>query len=132
VVFTNQTNQAVRIPAGTTVSTSTGDRVDFRTLFEVEIPGPSGSRATVEVEATEPGTRGNVRANTIATVSGALGSRVRVTNPSATGGGQSDLVRVVTQTDRETLYDQVYAEIQDTAYDRLLTELREGEWVPRE
>src|SRR5690606_12773638 len=26
VVFTNQTNQAVRIPAGTTVSTSTGDR----------------------------------------------------------------------------------------------------------
>ena len=130
VVFTNQTNRTIRIPAGTIVSTSTGDRVDFRTLQDVDLNGPTGTRATVAIEATDPGTRGNVRANTIATVSGALQGQVQVTNPGATGGGSSSLVRVVTQADRDTLYDQVFAEIEAVAYNELQNELTEGEWVP--
>ena len=40
VVFTNQTNRTVRIPAGTIVSTSTGDDVDFRILEDLEILAP--------------------------------------------------------------------------------------------
>ncbi len=132
VVFTNQINRTIRIPAGTVVSTSTGDRVDFRTLQDVDLDGPAGTRATVAIEALEAGTRGNVRANTIATVSGALQGQVQVTNPNATGGGSSDLVRVVTQADRDTLYDQVFAEIEAQAYTRLQEDLREGEWVPAE
>ena len=59
VVFTNQTNRTVRIPAGTIVSTSTGDAVDFRILEEIEIAGPVGTQAEVEIEATEPGILGN-------------------------------------------------------------------------
>lgn len=132
VVFTNQTNRTIRIPAGTIVSTSTGDRVDFRTLNDVDIPGPVGTRATVSVEATEPGVRGNVRANTITTVSGALNTQVQVTNPGGTGGGESSLVRVVTQEDRDRLFEQVFAEIEAKAYDELSQDLREGEWTPRE
>lgn len=132
VVFTNQTNRTVRIPAGTIVSTSTGDRIDFRTRNQIEIPGPTGTQASVAVEATEPGTQGNVRANTITTVPGALRSQVRVTNPGATGGGASALVRVVKQIDKDTLLDQVYADLRNRAYDELRPELREGEWMPPE
>ncbi|MCB0116056.1 MAG: baseplate J/gp47 family protein, partial [Caldilineaceae bacterium] len=132
VVFTNQTNRTIRIPAGTVVSTSTGDRVDFRTLQDVDLNGPTGTRVTVNVEATEQGTRGNVRADTITTVSGALQGQVQVTNPAATGGGASNLVRIVTQADRDALYDQVYAEIEAQAYTEIQRELREGEWTPAE
>jgi hypothetical protein len=132
VVFTNQTNRTIRIPAGTIVSTSTGDRIDFRTLNDVEISGPVGTRATVSVEALALGTRGNARANTITTVSGALNSQVRVTNPGGTGGGESNLVRVVTQADRDRLFEQVFAELEAKAYEEISQDLLEGEWTPRE
>lgn len=130
VVFTNQSNRAVTIPAGTIISTSTGDRVDFRTLNNVELAPNQGARATVNVEAMTPGTRGNVRANTITTVSGALRTQVQVTNPNATGGGASALVAVVKQEDRDRLLADVTAQIESQAYQRLLPELQEGEWMP--
>ncbi len=132
VVFTNQTNRTVRVPAGTIVSTSTGDRIDFRTRDEIEILGPTGAQTTVEIEATEPGVQGNVRDNTITTAPGALRSQVRVTNPTATTGGESALVRVVTQSDKDRLLEQVKADIRIRAYDELLPKLREDEWMSSE
>jgi hypothetical protein len=130
VVFTNQSGRAVNIPAGTIVSTSTGDRVDFRTLNSVELAPNQGARATVNVESTTPGTRGNVRANTITTVSGALRTQVQATNPTATGGGASALVAVVKQEDRNRLLADVTAQAEALAYERLLPDLRAGEWMP--
>jgi uncharacterized protein (DUF2267 family) len=91
-----------------------------------------GTRAAVQVEAIDPGVRGNVRANTIATVSGAMSSQVQVTNPGGTGGGESSLVRVVTQADRDRLYEEVYAKIEAQAYEEIVGDLRDGEWTPRE
>lgn len=129
VVFTNQTNRAVRIPPGTIVSASTGNRVDFRTTSEIEVPGPVGTQVTARIEALEEGVQGNARANTITTVSGALRTQVSVTNPNATGGGQSALVRVVKQVDRDTLLEQVYAQAQQDAFARLKPELRPNEWL---
>ena len=132
VVFTNQTNRTVRIPAGTIVSTSTGDRVDFRIREELEITGPVGTQATVEIEAIEPGVQGNVRNNTITTVSGALRTQARVTNPEATAGGVSALVRLVTQGDKDRLLEQVFSEIRQRAYDELSPALRADEWMPED
>jgi hypothetical protein len=132
VVFTNQTNRTIRIPAGTIVSTSTGDRIDFRTLKDVDVPGPTGGRATATIEAVAPGPIGNVRANSISTVSGALRTQVLVTNPGATGGGDSELVRVVTQADRDQLYTHIFAQVETSAFDQVQSELREDEWIPKE
>ena len=129
VVFTNQTNRTVRIPAGTIVSTSTGSRADFSTTSDTEVPGPQGTQATADIEALEEGVQGNARANTIATVSGALRTQVGVTNPGATGGGQSALVRVVKQIDKETLLEQVNAQAKNEAFARLKPELRADEWL---
>ena len=129
VVFTNQTNRPVRIPAGTIVSTSTGIRSDFRTFNDTEVPAPQGSQATARIEAIDEGVQGNARANTITTVSGALRTQVGVTNPNATGGGQSALVRVVKQVDKDTLLEQVNAQAKREAFARLQPELRPNEWL---
>ncbi len=132
VVFTNQTNRMVRIPAGTIVSTSTGDDVDFRILEDLEIAGPLGTQAEVEIEATEPGIVGNVPSNRITTVAGGLRTRVRVTNPEATAGGTNARVRLVTQEDRDRLLDQVYTGIREVAHERLSSELGPDEWMPED
>jgi len=129
VVFTNQTNRSVRIPAGTVLSTSTGNRIDYRTTSDTEVPGPVGTQATASIEALVEGVQGNARANTITTVSGALRTQVGVTNPNATGGGQSALVRVVKQIDRDQLLEQVNAQAQAEAFTRLQAELRTNEWL---
>ncbi len=130
VVFTNLGNQPVKIPANTIVSTSTGERIEFRTTEPADLPGPAGNRVSVPIEAVEPGIQGNVRANTITTVGGALRFQVRVTNPNATSGGTSSLVPVVKQVDKDNLLDAVYAQAQAQAHDKLLPELTEGEWLP--
>lgn len=130
VVFSNLGTTPVEIPAGVLVSTSTGTAISFATTSAATLPGGVGERVTVPIEAVEPGTGGNVRANTINTVSGALRFRVRASNPGGTFGGGSDMVRVVTQQDRDTLLEQVREQIETHAYEELLTELEADEWLP--
>lgn len=132
VVFNNLGAAPVNIPTGTVVSTSTGVPVSFRTTAPANLDGGVGARVTVPVEAVNPGIEGNVRANTINTVSGALRFRVRVNNPNPTGGGGAQLVQVVTQQDRDALLARVQAELEAQAYQALQTQLEEGEWLPPE
>ena len=132
VVFTNIGGAEVNIPRGTVVSTGTGAPVDFRTTEPAQLPGGIGERVTVPIEAVEPGVSGNVRANTINTVSGAMRFRARVSNPGGTGGGGSRLVSVVTQQDKDNLLVQVQNEAEAQAYENLLGEAEPGEWIPPE
>jgi hypothetical protein len=131
-VFSNLGMAPVRVPLGTMVSTSTGTPIAFRTVTEVEIPGGVGQRATVGVEALEPGIQGNVRANTITNIDGPLRFRVRVSNPGGTGGGGSELVRAVTQEDKDRLLEETMVRAEARAADQLRAELRPGEWLPDE
>ncbi|OUC06548.1 hypothetical protein RY27_20360 [Litorilinea aerophila] len=132
VIFSNLGTAPVNIPEGTIVSTSTGAPVSFRTTASAELPGGVGARVSVPIEALEPGIQGNVRANTINTVSGALRFRVRVINPDGTFGGGSRLVPVVSQQDRENLLAMLEEQAQAEAYPRLQQELQENEWLPPE
>ena len=132
VDFNNLGSASVNIPAGTIVSTSTGTPVNFRTTVAATLEGGVGTRVTVPIEAEEPGIESNVRANTINTVNGALRFRVRVSNNFATGGGGAQLVRVVTQADRDNLLAQVQADAEARAYEQLQQELLPGEWLPPE
>ena len=93
VVFSNLGSSPVNIPAGTSVSTSTGTPVEFRTTRDALLESGVGTRVTVPVEALEPGTIGNVRPNTINTVNGSLRFRVRVGNAAGTFGGAQRLLR---------------------------------------
>jgi len=132
VVFSNLGTSQVFIPAGTRVSTSNSVPVLFRTTVDSGVDGRIGAAATVPVEAVDPGVEGNVRANTINTVEGALRYRVGVSNPGGTGGGGSQLAAVVTQQDRDKLLAQLEASAVAKAYDALKGELKPGEWLPPE
>ena len=132
VQFSNLGNAVVQIPADTIVTTSTGVPVAFRTTSPVELPGGVGQRVDAFVEALEPGINGNVRANTINTVSGALRFRARVTNPNGTFGGGSELVPVVTQADQDTLLVTLQDQVAQKAYGVLQEKLEEGEWLDPE
>ena len=132
VDFINLGSAPVNIPSGTIVSTSTGTPVNFRTTAPAQLEGGVGARVSVPIEAEQPGIESNVRANTINTVSGALRFRVRVINTAGTGGGDAQLVRVVTQADRDNLLAQVQADVEARAYEQLQQELLPGEWLPPE
>ncbi len=132
VVFTNLGATPVTIPANTLVSTSSGTPVEFRTLSEATVEGGAGQRVSVAVEAVEPGIIGNVRANTINTVVGALGFRLRVNNPGGTAGGGAELVSVVSQQDRDRLVEILLESARSKAYETLRSQLAPGEWLPPE
>ena len=130
--FSNLGTAPVRVPVGTMVSTSTGSPVSFRTLSEAEIPGGVGQRVDVPIEALSPGIEGNVRANTITNLDGPLRFRARVSNSGATGGGGSELVRAVTQEDKDRLLAETLARVQGRAVAALQEKLQPGEWLPNE
>jgi hypothetical protein len=132
VVFSNLGSSPVNIPSGTSVSTSTGTPVEFRTTRDALLESGVGTRVTVPVEAIEPGTIGNVRPNTINTVNGSLRFRVRVGNVAGTFGGGSALTPVVTQADRDQLAAVLLDQAEQKAYDALKAQLEPGEWLPPE
>jgi hypothetical protein len=132
VVFVNTGSAPVSIPVGTVVSTGTGTPVRFRTLADAELAGGQGVQVTVPIEALEPGTVGNVRANSISVVEGAMRFRVTVISPNGTGGGGSQLAPIVTQQDRDNLLAELQTTTQARALERLQAELEPGEWLPPE
>lgn len=132
VVFSNLGSSPVNIPIGTSVSTSTGTPVEFRTTRDALLESGVGTRVAVPIEAVEPGNLGNVRANTINTVNGPLRFRVRVNNASGTFGGGSALVPVVTQSDRDQLVAVLQERAAADAYSALTGQLEPGEWLPPE
>jgi hypothetical protein len=132
VIFVNSGNTAVSIPVGTVVSTATGTPVLFRTVAAAELASGVGQRVSVPIEAVEPGTIGNVRANTISVVEGPLRFRVTVLNPNGTFGGGSQLAPTVTQADRDNLLAQLQEQTEARAVETLQQELQPGEWLPAE
>jgi len=132
VTFTNLGTSPVRVPAGTVVSTGTGNAVSFRTTTDADIPAGRGQRGDAAIEALEPGIQANVRASTINTVSGGLRVRLSVTNQGATSGGGATLVPIATQEDRDTLLAQLEAQIAAQANEKLQGLLEPGEWLSPE
>ncbi len=129
VTFTNLGTASVAIPRSTVVSTSSGSPVNFRTTQDAELAGGVGSQVSVPIEAEEPGIQGNVRANTINTVSGALRFRVRVINPQGTAGGGATLTGIVTAEDQTRLLEELKTRIDTQALPALQAEVTEGEWL---
>lgn len=131
VVFTNQTGEAVTIPAGTTVSTSAGAIVRFRTLEAVNIAGQEGAIAVVAVEALPEfaGPGGNVPAYAIDHIDGPLGQILAVQNLDPLSGGSVPVDRVVSQADHDRLLAAVRQAIQQRALGDLTPLLGEGQRI---
>lgn len=110
VEFRNLTEQKVVIPKGTRVSTGGVDPILFVTLEECVLDGRVNARITVNVQAVQPGTGGNVPAEAVKQVEDALGVRVLVDNPEAFNGGTDVEKSVPTAGDRAALIKQVEEE----------------------
>lgn len=131
VVFINQTNQAVTIPAGTTVTTSAGTPIQFRTTESAELAAGLGLQIEVPIEAlpTSQGEAGNVESGLINTVIGPLAVRVSVRNVAATSGGTARAQRVVSDDDRERLLATLRQQLQARAYLEMEPRLSDTQFI---
>lgn len=132
VVFVNRLEEAVVVPPGTRVSTSAGERVVFQTLSTVEVPGVRGGTIEAEVAAIEPGPSGNVEANLINRVEGALALQLEVRNLAPTTGGAVRDVQAVADADQERLRAQVLQYLQTLAAAEMQGLLGEREFLARD
>ena len=86
----------IYIPKGTRVATQDGSVV-FRTTQDAILPGAT-TYVDVPIEAVEPGSQGNVAANTITKLVDPISGIESVTNPEPTTGGRD------AETDEELRY----------------------------
>lgn len=132
VVFINKTNSSIRIPVGTQVSTSAGTPVVFRTTQDATVSAGVGLQIEVPIEAVEAaaGDMGNVDAGQVNTVADAtLVDNVDVRNISATVGGVSRAVHLISQTDHDRLIDILRQQLQDRAYTEMLPRLEANQFI---
>jgi hypothetical protein len=87
VVFTNLTDEAITIPADTSVRSSNIDSIYFRTDRVIQLAAGEGEQVQVGITAASSGPDGNLSAAVIDTVDGTLGLSLNVTNPEALSGG---------------------------------------------
>lgn len=129
--FTNETNSAVIIPANTTVSTSAGTPILFKTIAETTLPAGIGERVEIGIEAiqTSVGSVGNVGAGLINTVVGPLESVVSVRNLNPTAGGESRTFASVTAEDRDSLMARLRGQLQSSAYSEMQAQLTDTQII---
>ena len=113
--FSNLTEGAVIIPAGTLISTLGTEPTWFTTLKEGLVPAGVGRIASIPIQAIQPGTSGNLPARSIQAISGPLGLQLSVTNLSPTRGGVDKPAPAPSAEDRTRLYNQLLASLQKTA-----------------
>jgi hypothetical protein len=130
VEFTNKSNRSLVIPTGTIVATPSG--IQFKTTAEPLIT--PGTTYPVQVEAVNPGTSGNVPANSITVIPadslqqiGASASELTVTNPQPTSGGGLGTVPQVTAADVNTLKNQLAARLEQEMQDWLKQQVHDGD-----
>ncbi|RME47603.1 MAG: hypothetical protein D6791_05500 [Chloroflexi bacterium] len=127
VVFVNQSEAEVVIPAGSIVSTSGASAVAFRTQETATVPGPAGTTARVPVVAVEPGLAGNVPAYTVTVLDPGLGLPVAVVNDRPMSGGTVRRVGLVTQEERDRVRDALLERTRQEALQALQAQVREEE-----
>ncbi|RAQ96356.1 baseplate J/gp47 family protein [Thermogemmatispora tikiterensis] len=130
VEFTNKGSHSLVIPTGTIVATPSG--IQFATTAEPLIT--PGTTYPVQVEAVNPGTSGNVPANSITVIPpeslqqiGASANELTVTNPQPTSGGGLGSVPQVTNTDVDAIKGQLDTRLQQEMRDWLKQQLHNGD-----
>ncbi len=118
VVFINQSNRAVEIPADTELMTSAGTPILFHTTAAASAPAQVGGQVEVPIAAmpASSGKVGNVDANLINIIVGPLADRLSVRNLQPTTGGASPSRKAVSQDDYDRLLATLRQQLQSRAY----------------
>lgn len=130
VTFINRTGEAQTIPLSTTLSTASGESVDFTTVITAEIPPGIDAVTRVPVVATRQGPSGNVSAGQITRFANpTYGVSVRVINEFGFGGGTLALSRVVVNDDKDRLRTHLTEEIRKEGLRQLEERLGAQEFI---
>ena len=132
VVFVNRLAQDVVVSAGTRVRTSAGSNVVFQTLNEAVVPGVEGGTAEVDVVAIQPGPQGNVAANLVNVIEGALAVQLEVRNLEAMAGGGVREEKAVTAVDQDRLRAQVLQFLQAVSASEMEAQTTPFEFLARD
>lgn len=124
--LTNLTSGPVVVPQGTVVLAGAGQPVRYFTTREVRLPPGPGSSAEAPIRAVLPGRSGNVGADQIRAVEGALGLQVTVSNPEAVTGGSDRSSPAPTQEDFRRLRESLISSLRGTAVEELKARLKPG------
>lgn len=130
VVLANRTTEPVIVPKGTIVRTSSGVTARFYTVSEIELKPVLYSHERVGVIALEPGPESNVGALTVNIVEGEIALKVDVLNDASMKGGSIKRAAIVDYRDFDRLRAEMIERLQGEAYEQLVSELDNGEFVP--
>jgi hypothetical protein len=129
VVFVNQIDRPVTVPAGTRVTTSAGQREVFQTMESVNVPEGPGASVEVEVVAIDPGLGGNVAANLVNRIEGSLSLQLEVRNLAEIEGGTVRQELAVSEADVERLSAQVMDQMKALALREMEGTLANNEFL---
>jgi hypothetical protein len=102
VVFTNLVEDAVDIPVGTLVI-STSNLQELEVIEAGDVDAGAGSTTRLPVRAVVAGITGNLPSRSIDAIKGTMGLRLAVTNLSPITGGTNKQVQTATQPDVDAL-----------------------------
>lgn len=117
----NLTNISQDVPAGTIVYSISPTSARFATQERVVLPANVGALIGVPIQAVQAGAVGNVPANSIQAVEGAIGASISVTNPAPTSGGTNRTTAIPNADDRARVRSQLVALLQSQAVDKMAT-----------
>jgi hypothetical protein len=126
-LFTNLTQQAVTIPAGTVIRTAGEEPGRFVTTRAGEVLAGVGEMLEVPIEAVDRGLAGNVDQETVVVVEGRLGLSVSVTNPEPLTGGREVPSVQASEADRRRAKNQLMRNLEEQARVRLAEEMNAGD-----
>ncbi|MDM8529029.1 baseplate J/gp47 family protein [Anaerolineales bacterium HSG24] len=130
ITLINKTNLIQHIPLSTTLTTSSGEKVEFTTLITAELPAQIDGTTLVPVRATEPGPIGNVGMGQISRfVDPQYGVVARALNEFGLGGGVLELTHIVVNDDKERLQIHLIEEMRKEGLKRLQDTLGEQEFI---
>jgi hypothetical protein len=130
VLVYNLSGEAIELPAGLVVRTSSAEPVRFETLDPLLLsPGPTLAGVEARIRALWPGASGNVDSGAIQLAEGDVGLNLRVENQQPTGGGGERSVPAPTQADFDTLRQRLLDRLQHEALNQLKTAAEPGQSI---
>ena len=131
VTITNRSEEPVIVPAFTTVSTSAGEPILFRTMQEITVPAGIDNSVEAPFEALRrfSGVSGNVAAGMINTIADPLADSLSVINLAPAAGGEARSVRIVDSADRELLVNRARSQLLTVAYEKIKAGLSDSQLI---
>lgn len=129
VVFTNITDRTVNVPIGTVVRTLGNEPIRFSVVETGELGAEAGASVAVAVEAVNPGLTGNLPANSLISIDGALGLELSVANPAATTGGNDQTSPAPSTQDYTALRSTLMEALIEQAIQETRTDLNEQDII---